>query len=624
MAAPKGQPDTIQVQMALGNNPFDATYTWTDVTPYCRSFRTKRGRQHELNRVEAGTFSGVFDNRDARFHPWNTNSPYAGQLLVMVPLRVNAIYSAVTYNIWQGFVTAYRGVWADTASTDMTIEATDGFRALALLTVPHPYVSTVLKDTPIGYWRLAEASNASPALDSSGNGNGGFYSGSLTLGAASLVGDPTDKAVTIAGDAGAVLLPASVAVSGTSNWSVEGLLSTTATSQGQFLFTQGQSGISAAALGIGSFGPGIVHAFVPGIGTAIKSTTAYNDGLPHHYVLTHSAAGVVTLYVDAVVIGSASGGTGFIDSTQVPPAIGVGIFTPSLAATYVADEVSIYNSVLSPTQVTAHYNAAHGRVNDLTGARIGWILDQAGWPAALRSVDPGLDTLVGMTGPVGALSHILDVTLSENGLAFVAGNGNFTFFERDHVLKPPYITSQATFGDGGNLPFLLAQTELALDDLDIYNSAVVTPAVGGPMTASDATSETQYVTRTISPNLLTANPLTALAAAQWLVNHYKQPYERIRAIVVDALSNPALMWPQMLGRELWDRITVSRTFFPSAPGAALPTAFSQPYLIEGIEHEWVAGYWKTTLRLSPAETQLYLILDNATLGKLDSGNQLAY
>ena len=55
------------------------------------------------------------------------------------------------------------------------------------------YDQAVLADSPAAYWRLGEASGSS-AADSSGNGNGGSYSGGVTLGAPALINDPNTAA----------------------------------------------------------------------------------------------------------------------------------------------------------------------------------------------------------------------------------------------------------------------------------------------------------------------------------------------------------------------------------------------------------------------------------------------
>ncbi len=43
---------------------------------------------------------------------------------------------------------------------------------------PTSYAVQVIKDTPIGYWRLGEAIGSTSAVDLSGHGNNGAYSSS--------------------------------------------------------------------------------------------------------------------------------------------------------------------------------------------------------------------------------------------------------------------------------------------------------------------------------------------------------------------------------------------------------------------------------------------------------------
>ena len=60
----------LSVQIAF--NPTNiqglpSTQTWTDVTSYVRDFQSKIGRQHYLDRVEAGTISLNVSNRNGFF-----------------------------------------------------------------------------------------------------------------------------------------------------------------------------------------------------------------------------------------------------------------------------------------------------------------------------------------------------------------------------------------------------------------------------------------------------------------------------------------------------------------------------------------------------------------------------
>lgn len=73
-------PSDLEIEIAF-NNDFDETnYAqsgWTSILPFVSSFSGDlRGREHELDRAEAGTLSVVLDNSDSRFLPGSVQSPY--------------------------------------------------------------------------------------------------------------------------------------------------------------------------------------------------------------------------------------------------------------------------------------------------------------------------------------------------------------------------------------------------------------------------------------------------------------------------------------------------------------------------------------------------------------------
>jgi len=92
----------IQALVAWANTPLDDITTfvtvgpnvaagqWTDISPWVYKADWARGRQHELDKFEAGTATLLVDNNDGRFSPWNTASPYNGYLLPMRYLQIRA------------------------------------------------------------------------------------------------------------------------------------------------------------------------------------------------------------------------------------------------------------------------------------------------------------------------------------------------------------------------------------------------------------------------------------------------------------------------------------------------------------------------------------------------------
>jgi hypothetical protein len=129
------------VEIAFASLPTDATQVWTDVSRFVRALSIRRGRQDELARVEAGTLDLLLDNRDARFNPENTSSPYYGNLVPKRQVRVLARSGATTATLFTGFVGGFSQEWPD-AGTDAVVRlgAVDlmGLLARAKLSAP-PY-----------------------------------------------------------------------------------------------------------------------------------------------------------------------------------------------------------------------------------------------------------------------------------------------------------------------------------------------------------------------------------------------------------------------------------------------------------------------------------------------------
>ncbi|MCB5179510.1 fimbrial protein [Streptomyces antimicrobicus] len=63
----------VTVEIAFDGGPFSSSYSWTDVSDYVKGFQVKRGRNTELDRIEAGTLSLTLDNSDGRFTPGKKN-----------------------------------------------------------------------------------------------------------------------------------------------------------------------------------------------------------------------------------------------------------------------------------------------------------------------------------------------------------------------------------------------------------------------------------------------------------------------------------------------------------------------------------------------------------------------
>jgi hypothetical protein len=98
---------TLRVELGLGSGPLVESPTWTDITEYVVSFKSKRGRSTVLDRFDAGSGGILLNNHDGRFDPINTSGPYTPDLKIRVPVRVQVDHSVTTYTLFRGMVEAW-------------------------------------------------------------------------------------------------------------------------------------------------------------------------------------------------------------------------------------------------------------------------------------------------------------------------------------------------------------------------------------------------------------------------------------------------------------------------------------------------------------------------------------
>lgn len=251
--------------------------------------------------------------------------------------------------------------------------------------------------------------------------------------------------------------------------------------------------------------------------------------------------------------------------------------------------------------------------------RIAAILDAAGWPAALRSLAVGVSNLDAATlDRVSALEHIQQVADSESGRFFMDASGNAKFVDR----HAPYLTtSQATFGES-EINYAAAPMGGGLQL--VYNEVIVQRAADGAAarSASDATSQGDYFTRTLSrTGMLYDSDNESSDKAAFELSLYKDYAPRITALQIDGTYQPSTAWPQALGRELGDRLTVRKR--PPGGGSLI----EQESFIGSIQHSVGVGTWETTFGLTAVgigyqiypSGKSYFVLGDATKGLIGTG-----
>lgn len=249
---------------------------------------------------------------------------------------------------------------------------------------------------------------------------------------------------------------------------------------------------------------------------------------------------------------------------------------------------------------------------ELAGARISRILDSAGWPASDRVIATGNSTLQATTLEGEALAELQAVAESEIGELYVDASGRVVFRNRQAViLDSRSNTVQATFGTAG--VFTPARAKLVTDDATFYNEIRATRAGGTEQVAGDTGSQAEFLVKTFEASDLLLQDDTATAGyASWILYVSKEPEVRFDSIEIHAHADPTNLFPQVLGREIGDRIRIIRQ--PSGGGSPI----QRDVFIRGISHVTDGARWVTTWALQSATKYgSFLVLDNANIGKLN-------
>jgi hypothetical protein len=216
----------------------------------------------------------------------------------------------------------------------------------------------------------------------------------------------------------------------------------------------------------------------------------------------------------------------------------------------------------------------------------------------------------------GTILELMQQTaLSEAGELYVDASGVVVFRNRHAVLTDTRSnTSQCTFTSAavpgvGELQYI-GSPGMSDDRGQMYNTVRATVTGGAEQTATDATSVARNRERSLpSESLILQTDANALSWAKFVLRQTKDPQFRFTSLTLDTRLDKDALFPQALGRDMGDRITVVRR----PPGVV----DSREVLIRSIEHTWNSpDEWITTWGLQPASTYQYWTIGHPTLGRI--------
>lgn len=571
---------------------------WADVSSYLRAVRTNRGRQTELSSIAPGTMSVTVSNGGRVFDPSNTAGPYYGKLTPMRRIRLSVVIGTTVLPLFTGYVLGWPISYIDRgADSTVTVQCVDGFRTLSLAACPgSAYGAAVLADSPSYYWPLQSIDDTGGSNAVSGNLDLVAKQGTSTVAtvgypisqASGLVGSSPATLTTVVADPPSITFPSTIEM-----WVGPGV---DAVRLANVLASQTTTDAISIKPGSTYIELRYSHnGYRDSTGSGVVIDLPVASGAAYHLVVTVDGT-TASVYCNGVLAGT---------STLVAGswAAGNGAYLyHGLGDTKTIGHIAEYPSVLSSTQILAHYFAgltAYGHPwGERAGGRIGRILDSVGHPAVDRNLTTG-ETVLGQWTPdtSSALNEIRAVEDAEQGLFFISAGGVATFRDRQYTYTGSRaITAQATFGDqAGEIGY----SDIVIgNDIDYVRNVVTVTYPNGSITVTDQPSvddtcgaQTDSITATELP---TWGGWLARQLAAFRLALRRTPLSRVPQLTVKPLTDLTNYALPVCQLELGDRVRVLRR----------PTGGSGNYdqycQVQGVGHNMdAAGNWTATLYLAP-------------------------
>lgn len=598
---------TVEIAFGSGYSTPAASRTWTDVTAYLETeqgINIARGRTDELSQASPSTLALTLDNRDGRFTPERSGSPYYPNVKIGRPVRVTTTPDGGSASVrFVGYIDEWPVTWDGTdAYASVRITATSRTARLGQSAqLSDILTETIAVDDPAAHYPLDTLADR--------------------VGGASLRPTGTGAAVTFDGTGPDIDGRSAAQFSGGQYLVADLPAGATITGYGFFINTT-TADVSIFEVGnssSGAMGARMVYITAGGLLTvrnnnlAISSSTVVTDGETHHVFIV--AGGSTDLYIDGVLEAS-SGSFGFSGSTE----LWLGRASDAAAVTFLAPprfvgtlaHFALFTT--APTSNIGDHVAAGttGFAGDTAGARLARYAAFADIPTAEQDFATG-STDIAHTDPAGrsVVDMLQAVAAADGGAIFDAKDGTLTYQGRG-------VRYQATAAI--TLSAAAQQIEAdyvpKLDRAALLNTVEASnPAGTVAVRVVDAGSRDEYGDYSESLELLTDDETALHGAAWWRVNTRGEPTVRASSLSVDLLNLDAVDQAAILGLDVSSLLAAS-----GLPSQAPAT--TADYFVEGYTETISATDYALTLNVTEAAAWLEtVILDDRA--ELDL-NTLAY
>jgi hypothetical protein len=552
---------------------------WSDITAYVHRATLRRGSSRvdsPILRYEPGTSQVVLNNSDRRFDPTNLSGPYVSagltQVTPMRAVRYRASWAGVIYALWAGNADSWQLDYTLPRYSSVIMTATDGFKVLAA--------------------QSRQAGGSVGAGEASGaritrilNSAGWPATARLVAG-----GDTTVQATTLDGEVLAELQL--VADTELGDLYMGGA--------GHVVFRNRRAAITElrSVAPVARFGDGDPSGTTQTTVNLLRHPSSetvlgwVGGGFANAPTLTQDATHALVGSTAALVTwATASAG----DLPQAAMYYGLPALRSGGLYTF---SVSVWVPTGSPP-VTIFANGTWG--DQLSSVFDAW--QRLTW-TGLALASPYFQVWPKDSTTTAGQQVWLDAAQLEDGATAT------TYCDGDQAGCGWDGTAHGSVSR--RLPELAyAGLTWDYDDAQLANLVRITRVGGAVQSAQDAASRAQYLTHTFDrDDLIMQADGDAANLAGWIAYQSKDPELRPATLTLRPQRDPARLWPQALGRDIGDRITV--VLRPPGGGTISRDAF-----IRGITHDIERREWVTTFVLQSATKWAFGIFDNNYFGRFD-------
>jgi hypothetical protein len=291
-----------------------------------------------------------------------------------------------------------------------------------------------------------------------------------------------------------------------------------------------------------------------------------------------------------------------------------GVYDTSTVVLQCVDGFRLLNNV--STDIAPVPDATAGQ---LSGARINTLLDYAGFPDSMRTIDPGQSTMqVDPGGARSILSAIQTVEQSEFGGFFMERSGKTLFLDRDTISQraDSFPRTYTDTNDPGT--FSYSNLDFAFDDQLILNDITVTRLNGVvPGTArSEDSIETYFEKSGQRVDLLVQTDQQCQDQANMLLVARKNADLRIDSMLLNLYASTSELETLVnLSLDIYTLVVVSKQM---SGGSSI----QRELFVQGVQHDITPKSWTVKALTSEPIIQAF-ILDSENQGILDL-NTISY